>query len=69
MSEERQNKAERSIGGMCKKELEKIEEALKKLYTKELLCPYDAKGALKCCFSKSKFYEVLEGGNSRAEKI
>ena len=60
-SEERQNKAERSLAAMCKKELEKIETALKKLSTEEFLCPYDAKGALKRCFSKSKFYEVLEG--------
>lgn len=59
-SEERQNKAERSVSAMCKKELEKIDKALKKLSVEEFSCPHDAKGALKRCFSNSKFYEVLE---------
>ena len=59
-SQERQNKAERSVAAMCKKELEKIEKALKKLSAEEFLCPHDARRALKRCFSKSKFYEVLE---------
>jgi transposase len=59
-SEERQNKAENSIEAICKKEREKIEKALKKLSKEEFLCPHDARGALKRCFGKSKFYEVLE---------
>ena len=60
-SEERQNKAENSVESMCKKEREKIEKALKKLSAEEFSCPHDARGALKRCFGKSKFYEVLEG--------
>ena len=59
-SEERQNKAEKSVSATCKKEKEKIEKALKKLYTEEFSCPCDAKKALKRHFNKSKFYEVLE---------
>lgn len=60
-SKERQNKAENMVEVRCKKEREKIEKALKKLSAEEFLCPHDAKGALKRCFNKSKFYEVLEG--------
>jgi transposase len=59
-SEERQNKAEKSVSAMYKKEREKIEKALKKLCAEQFSCPHDAKGALKRYFSKSKFYEVLE---------
>lgn len=60
-SEERQHKAEKSVSTMCKKEREKIEKALKKLCAEEFSCPHDARAALKRCFSKSKFHEVLEG--------
>ena len=67
-SEERQNKAEKSVSAMCEKELEQIEKALKKLCAEEFSCPYDAKGALKRCFSKSKFYEVLEGAIEEQKK-
>ena len=67
-SEERQNKAENSIATMCKKEREKIEKALKKLSAEEFSCPHDARGALKRCFSKSKFYDVLEGAIEKQKK-
>lgn len=60
-SQERQNKAENMVEVRCKKEREKIEKALKTLSVEEFLCPHDAKSALKRCFNKSKFYEVLEG--------
>jgi transposase len=60
-SQERQKKAKNIVEVRCKKEREKMEKALKKLSTEEFLCPDDAKGALKRCFSKSKFYEILEG--------
>jgi transposase len=60
-SEERQNKAENSVEAMCKKEREKTEKALKKLSAEEFSCPHDARGSLKRCFDKNKFYEVLEG--------
>ena len=59
-SEERQNKAEKSVSAICEKEREKIEKALKKLCVEEFSCPHDARGALKRYFSKVKFYEVLE---------
>ena len=60
-SEERQNKAEKTVSAMCKKEREKIEKTLKKLCAEEFSCPHDAKRALKRCFSKSKFFDVSEG--------
>ena len=60
-SEERQDKAEKSVEVMYKKELEKIKKTLKKLSAEEFLCPHDARGTLKRYFAKSKFYEVLEG--------
>lgn len=68
-SEERQNKAEKSVATMSKKELEKIEKALKKLSAEEFLCPHDAKRALKRCCSNSKFYEVLEGEIKEQKKF
>jgi transposase len=60
-SQEGQNKAENMVETSCRKEREKIEKALKALSAEEFLCPHDAKSALKRCFNKSKFYEVLEG--------
>ena len=67
-SEERQNKAEKSVSVMCEKEREKIEKELKKLYTEEFSCPCDAQKAFKRYFSKSKFYEVLESGIEEEKK-
>jgi transposase len=67
-SEERQEKAEKSIEAMCQKEREKIEKALKQLSVEEFSCPHDARGALKRCFSKSKFYEVVEGAIEEQKK-
>lgn len=68
-SEERQNKAEKSVSAMCEKEREKIEKALKKLYAEEFSCPCDAQKALKRYFSKSKFYEVIEGKIEEQKKF
>lgn len=67
-SEERQEKAEKSIEAVCKKEREKIEKALKQLSAEEFSCPHDARGALKRCFSKVKFYEVVEGAIEEQKK-
>jgi transposase len=67
-SEERQNKAEKSVSAMCEKEREKIEKALKKLCTEEFSCANDAQKALKRCFAKSKFHEVLEDGIEEQKK-
>lgn len=68
-SEERQNKAEKSVFTMCEKELEKIEKTLKKLCAEEFSCPCDARKALKRYFSKSKFYEVIEGEIKEQKKF
>jgi len=67
-SEERQSKAENSVKAMCKKELEKIEKALKDLSVEEFSCPHDARGALKRCFSGGKFYEIVEEGIEERKK-
>lgn len=68
-SEERQNKAEKSVAAMCKKEKEKIEKTLKKLYVEEFSCPCDAQKALKRYFCKSKFHEVIESGIEECKKF
>lgn len=60
-SEERRNKAEKSVEAMRKKEEEKIGQALKKLSAEEFSSPDEARRALKRGFNKSKFHDVSEG--------
>ena len=68
-SEERQHKAEKSVTAKCEKEREKIEKDLKKLHAEEFSCACDAQKALKLCFKKSKFYEVVESGIAEHKKF